>query len=104
MLEIVVMIGVIRWYHRTAKAIGRNGLLWGLMGAASYYVPIVVCGQFIFPTILAPYIDYDNQTEFYIGAVLANVAIGIVCCFALMTVLKATARRFHRENNIVKVN
>lgn len=92
MLEIIIMIGVIGWFARTAKQIGRSGVAWGAMGALSYYVPMLVCSWLIFPAILRPFLTYDNQTGLQLLDVALSLVVGIGCCVALREVLKAQVR------------
>jgi hypothetical protein len=92
MLEIIIMIGVVGWFARTAKQIGRNGVAWGAMGALSYYVPMLVCSWLIFPAILRPFLTYDNQTGLQLLDVALSVLVGIGCCVALRQILSAQLR------------
>jgi hypothetical protein len=92
MLEIIIMIGVVGWFYRTAKQIGHNGALWGAMGALSYYVPMLVCSWLVFPTVLRPFLTYDNQTWLQLLDVALSLAVGIGCCVALRQILSAQVR------------
>ena len=92
MLEIIIMIGVVGWFYRTAKQIGHNGVLWGAMGALSYYVLMLVCSWLIFPAILGPFLTYSNQTELQLLDVALSVLVGIGCCVALRQILSAQVR------------
>jgi hypothetical protein len=92
MLEIIIMIGVVGWFYRTARQIGRNGVAWGAMGALSYYVPMLICSWLVFPAFLRPYLTYSNQTELQILDVALSVLVGIGCCVALRQILSAQVR------------
>jgi len=87
MVEIIVMIGVIGWFARTAKSKGKNGLLWGFIGAISYYGPVLVFGRVIYPGIVKGSVTYDNQVGYIIVGVLLNLAIGIGCCYLARKIL-----------------
>lgn len=92
MLEIIIMIGVVGWFYRTAKQIGRNGVAWGAMGALSYYVPMLICSLLIFPAILRPFVTYGNQTGLQLLDVALSVLVGIGCCVVLRQILRAQVR------------
>jgi hypothetical protein len=92
MLEIIIMIGVVGWFYRTAKQIGHNGVLWGAMGALSYYVPMLICSWLVFPAILRPYLTYSNQTELQLLDVALSILVGIGSCVALRQILGAQVR------------
>ncbi len=87
MIEIIVMIGVIGWFARTAKGKGKNWLLWGFIGAISYYGPVLVFGRVIYPEIVKGNVTYDNQATYMIVGLLLNLAIGIGCCFLARKIL-----------------
>jgi hypothetical protein len=87
MLEIIIMIGVIGWFARTAKSKGKNGILWGFIGAISYYGPVLVFGRGIYPELVRGSVTYDNQVGFIILGVVLNVAVGIGCCFLARKIL-----------------
>ena len=84
MLEVIIMIGVIGWFYRTAKNHGKNGALWGLIGAVSYYIPVLIMGFFVVPAIVA---GIDGFFPRFIVAILLTVGAGIGCCFLARTVL-----------------
>ena len=92
MLEILIMIGVIGWFARTAKKQGRNGVLWGFIGAISYYGPVLLFGWVIYPYLITGYVTYSNQTTFIIVGVLLNIAVGVGCCFLARNILLSKAK------------
>jgi hypothetical protein len=81
------MIGVISWFVRTAKAKGKSGALWGLIGAVSYYGPVLVFGLGIYPELIRGSVTYDNQLSYTIIGVLLDVAVGIGCCLVARQIL-----------------
>lgn len=81
MLEILIMLGVIRWFTTTAQTQGKSGSLWGFIGAASYYGPVLLIGTFIFPEIVRGKVTPDNQFSFVAMGLAASVTGGIICCF-----------------------
>jgi hypothetical protein len=44
MRAILIMIPLVAWFTRRAKAKGRSQLLWGAIGAASYFLPTTFLG------------------------------------------------------------
>jgi len=87
MLELVIMFGVIGWFSRTAKSKGKNGVLWGFIGAISYYGPVLIFGMLIFPEIVGDSLTQANMTEYMLTGLVLNLAIGIGCCFLARTIL-----------------
>ena len=47
--ELVIVIGIIGWFARTAKTKRLNKSLWGLIGGLSSYGPAVFVAGFIYP-------------------------------------------------------
>ena len=92
MLEALVMIGVIGWFARTAKAKGKNGFLWGFIGAISYYGPVLVFGYGIYPQIIRDSVTVSNIGSYMIVGVLLNLAIGICCCLVARRILLSSTR------------
>lgn len=41
MIELILMIAVVVWFVTTAKKMNKNKILWGIIGALSYYIPIL---------------------------------------------------------------
>jgi len=87
MLELLVMIGVMGWFSREANSRGRSGFLWGCIGAISYYGPVIVFGQFIFPEMVKEMVTYGNQGQFMAIGLILNIAVGVGCCFLARTFL-----------------
>jgi hypothetical protein len=87
MIEIIIMIGVIGWFARTAKSKGKNGFLWGFIGAISYFGPVLVFGKLIFPEIVKGSVTYDNQFGYMALGTVLNLAIGIGCCLFARKIL-----------------
>ena len=90
MLEIFIMIGVVTWFARTARAAGRSGFAWGLLGALSYYVPVFVAGLFVVPAVVGPLATGDNDGSIFLLALAITVGAGIGCCVLCRAVLLAT--------------
>ena len=87
MIEILVMIGVVGWFARTARSKGKSGFLWGFIGAISYYAPVIVFGRWIYPEMVKGSITYDNQFVYMILGLILSLAIGIGCCLLARKIL-----------------
>jgi uncharacterized membrane protein YeaQ/YmgE (transglycosylase-associated protein family) len=104
MIEIVVMIGVIGWFARTAKNKGLNGFLWAAVGAISYYGPVLLFGRLIYPELIRSSITYENQTSYMIIGILSNIAVGVICCLIARRALVSIGQRSDsvQKNEITK--
>ena len=80
MLETLIMMGVIAWFARTAKSMGKSGFVWGAIGAISYYVPVLVFGRLIFPALVEDQVTSDNVIGLMVLGMASTLAVGIVCC------------------------
>jgi hypothetical protein len=87
MLEIFIMIGVVLWFSRTAKAKGQSGALWGFLGAISYYGPVLLFGWVIYPALVQGYVTQQNHGSVVIIGLVLNIAIGISCCLLARYIL-----------------
>jgi hypothetical protein len=102
MLEIIVMIGVIGWFARKAKEEGENAVLWGFIGAISYYGPVLIFGRLVYPAIIRGSITYDNQMGYIVLGVILTLAIGIGCCFlASKMLLSLDENTIDNSNSVI---
>jgi hypothetical protein len=90
MLEIIVMIGVIGWFSRTAKSKGKSGVLWGIIGALSYYGPVLLFGRLVYPAMVKGSVTYDNQFGYIALGIALDLAVGIGCCLLARQILIST--------------
>jgi hypothetical protein len=90
MIELFIMIGVIGWFARTAKSKGKSGVLWGFIGAISYYGPVLLFGRVIFPKLVEGSVTYNNQFAYMVLGLVLNLAIGIGCCLLARKMLLST--------------
>ena len=82
MIEIVVMIGVIGWFVRTAKERGQRGWVWGLIGGLSFYVPVVCLGLFIFTAaVFKGYVTSDDDLALLGVELVLKLTVGAGCCY-----------------------
>jgi hypothetical protein len=47
MRVLLIVVPLIAWFARTAKARGRSPFAWGAVGAASYFLPGTILGNFL---------------------------------------------------------
>ena len=47
MRALLIVVPLIAWFARTAKARGRSPFAWGAVGAASYFLPGGFFGNFV---------------------------------------------------------
>mgnify|MGYP006928161606 CR=1 FL=1 len=91
MLEILVIIAVVKAFTRKAGEKNLNKTLWGIIGAASYYVPILLASLVVLPYLVGNgYMDYDDTTSMKFKLIAINLVVGIACCFLAYQVLKNT--------------
>ena len=78
MIELILMIAVIGWFTTTAKSKNKNKILWGIIGALSYYLPVLLFGLFIFPLITVGWVNKDNETTFKVIGFFLNLTVGVI--------------------------
>ena len=89
MLEIIIMIGVVRMFVNKAKEKNLPHVLWGIIGAASYYVPIILTSFVIMPALVQnDTIVFTSESQVYVTLLLTNLAVGVSCCIIAYQVLK----------------
>lgn len=90
MLEILIMIGVVKGFCSAAETKGRSKVLWGIIGAVSYYIPCLVTGILILPLLFsAGFLPFINEQNYLIYAVVFNLLVGIFCCALAYFTLRA---------------
>jgi len=88
MLEILIMIAVVKAFVKQAKDKNLNKNLWGFIGAASYYIPVLVMGLLILPQlVLNGFIDVASEGSYMVMAVIVNLFTGAFCCMIAYGVL-----------------
>jgi hypothetical protein len=74
---------------RTAESKGLNKGLWGFIGAASYYGPLLLFGYGIAPILIENgTLEFDSLQSAQISLVAMNIAVGITCCVIAYQILK----------------
>lgn len=77
MIEIMLMIGVIGWFAKTAKNKNKSKVLWGIIGALSYYIPVLFVSLFVFPLITTGWVNESNEMMFFVIGLFINIIAGI---------------------------
>ena len=91
MLEILIIIAVVKAFKKKAQEKNLNQTIWGIFGALSYYLPILLMTFLIFPFLVGNrIIPVSTETEYMIYSFIVNIATGVACCFGLYQVLKNT--------------
>ena len=89
MIEILIIIAVVRAFARKAEEKNLSKNLWGFIGAASYYVPILLTSFLILPGLaLSGFIEVTDETAFTVMAIFVNIIVGVSCCLVAYQILK----------------
>lgn len=88
MIELFVMISVIGWFAKTAKEKNKNKILWGLIGALSFYIPVLVFGLLIYPLIVIGWINKENEFSLQVIGVILNILVGTICVLIAKRILQ----------------
>jgi len=66
-----------------------NKNVWGFIGAASYYIPVLLMGFVIFPALISQGIINISTEGQYMGvSIVVNLLTGVLCCMIAYQVLK----------------
>lgn len=89
MLEILIMIAVVRAFYRTAQTKKLNGYVWGTVGALSFYIPVLIMGLIIFPSLVQNgSITIHSYGQAVFTGVILNAIAGIIGCLTAWNILK----------------
>lgn len=83
MLEILLIIWVVKRFKQIAENKGYTRWVWGLIGALSYYVPIILMSFLILPAMITNgIVDFSNYSEIELKLliILINLVTGVLCC------------------------
>ena len=86
-VELIIMIGVIGWFARTARVRGQSEVLWGIIGGVSYYGPVLLFGFVIWPILVKGSLTADNTLRYTIAGMILNIAVGITFCLLARAIL-----------------
>lgn len=96
MIEFIIMIFVIGWFAKTANKNGQSGVLWGLVGAASYYVPVLIFGFYIYPDMVRG--SRLSHGESFKAGIFFSLVIGIICCLLSRHMLLNSIKNTQNSN------
>jgi hypothetical protein len=75
MLQIIVAIVVAVWFYKSARAVGKNGFGWAVIGIVAMTIPSLAWGFFVRAAILPTLIRSQISDA---GAIMSGLAIGLV--------------------------
>ncbi|MEM9823386.1 MAG: hypothetical protein AAF985_20050 [Bacteroidota bacterium] len=89
MLELILIAVVVRTFSAKAAEKGLSPKLWGFIGAASYYGPILMMSFVCLPLIIKMgIIELRDQGDFFFYSTLLNLGVGVFSCFMAYWVLR----------------
>lgn len=92
MLEIIIMIGVMGWFWRTARSDGAGpgyGVIWVIAGGLSYFLPANLFAIAIYPALTKSFVTSQNYFFFVLLGIVLSIGIGAACCLLARKVLLA---------------
>ena len=92
MLEIIIMIGVMGWFWRTARSDGAGpgyGVIWVIAGGLSYFLPANLFAIVIYPALAKSFVTSQDYFFFVLLGIVLSIGIGAACCFLARKVLLA---------------
>ena len=99
MFEIIIMLMVMGWFSKQANTFGKSGILWALIAAISFYVPVLIFGRMIFPALIEGKVTYSNQTSYVIIGTLSNIAIGALFLLLARAILLKSVKKWEGEED-----
>lgn len=103
MLELILVIFAAMWFAKEARSIGKSGILWALIGVFGFYIPVIVMGSFIFPSIFGGYITPENYLLFLILSIVLNLCVGVGSLFLIRNyLLRKTEELIEKEKAELK--
>ncbi|MEM7162638.1 MAG: hypothetical protein AAF487_09400 [Bacteroidota bacterium] len=94
MLEIIIIIAVVKTFVKKAKEKNFNHVLWGFIGAGSYYIPILLMSFVVLPFLISSgNLSFPSESNFLYTSIAINLVVGISCCFMMYQLLKNSKAR-----------
>jgi hypothetical protein len=100
MVSIVVWVVVVIWFFRGARAAGRNGLGWALVGTAAYGVPTLIWEAILRFKIVPTLLEASRTDGLVVQVVflgLLGIALGIVSAVVVFRMSLSPAIRAQRS-------
>ncbi len=89
MIELIIMIAVVKMFTKKAQEKNLSKGLWGFIGAASYYIPVLIVGFWLLPELVENgTIELKSESDAMIKGVLYSVAAGAFFCILAYQVLR----------------
>ena len=77
MIGAIIVIAIIIWYWKSATKVGKNPWAWIVVGAFSYWIPMVITYA-VLMALFGSKISYQHSIEFVIFTLIASILVGIV--------------------------
>jgi HEAT repeats len=78
-LELAIMVPVIVWFVRMGRLRGQGALLWGFVGAVSFYGPIFIFSRLVAPALFGT-LTFDSPVSLLFGVSAGGYVLGIISC------------------------
>ena len=98
MIELIIVVLVVRMFTKKASEKGLNKVVWGIIGALSYYVPVLLVGFLLLPSLIeSGTLDFSSVGTAVAVSLLITLGTGVLCCVGAYRILLS-------QNSIVKQN
>ncbi len=102
MIEILIMIAVVKMFTKKAEEKKLSKGLWGFIGAASYYIPVLLVGFLILPNLVENgTIEVKSEMDGMIKGVLISVGVGAIGCVIAYQILKRQPDAISEDNKVL---
>lgn len=89
MLGIILIILVVRMFTRKAGEKGFNKVLWGFIGALSYYGPVILMQILVIPYLgESGMVQFDTEGKAYLFVIVTSIGAGVIGCVTAYQILK----------------
>jgi len=99
MFEIIIMLMVMGWFAKQANTFRKSGILWAIIAAISFYVPVLIFGRLIYPSLIEGNVTYSNRTFYMVLGTLSNIAIGILFILLARAKLLKNVKKWEEEQD-----
>ncbi len=88
MLEIILIVAVAKAFVRKAEEKGLHRNLWGLIGVASYYSPILLMSFVVMPYLISTgMLSVNDHADYFFYSILLNLGFGGLGCLIAFQIL-----------------
>lgn len=97
MIELIILFLIMGWFAKEANTIGKNGILWAIIAALSFYIPVLIFGRIIYPFLIMGRVTYSNQSKYIILGTVLNFVIGAFFVYIARTRLLHAAKQAEKN-------